>query len=436
MKNTENFNLKKPDISDFYNINDFNENMDVIDEEMKGIQESISNVPNVTTNDQTPTYTKASSLSELVSGEKLSVAFGKLAKAVSDLISHIGNKSNPHSVTAAQVGLGNVSNVTTNNQTPTYTKASTLTALISGEKLSVAFGKLAKAVSDLISHIGNKSNPHNVTASQIPEIGVLQSRPVNNNLLINSNFASPVNQRGETGRSDEGYWIDRWTKDGVVTTTIGVGYIQVSHNTDGNSWFSLSQYVEGSLLGKTLTFSVKEYGGDIVSVTATIPKSVPSTVQTVSTDSVNFSAGISTGMTGLTRGFIKVPEGKTVKLEWAKLELGDTPTPYVARTYDEELLLCQRYYQILFSRDAQLSQLSTGAMRFSKEFGFPMRITPTIDFSECAVDKSMVKQTGFTFSAYASSDRYVVVNCTKASHGLTYANYLGLSGNIYLDAEI
>ena len=69
---------------------------------------------------------------------------------------HIDNKDNPHKVTKEQVGLGNVPNVTTNDQTPTYTEASTNTKLTSGEKLSVAFGKIAKAVSSLISHFADK----------------------------------------------------------------------------------------------------------------------------------------------------------------------------------------------------------------------------------------------------------------------------------------
>ncbi len=81
--------------------------------------------------------------------------------------SHAGNKNNPHSVTKSQIGLGNVPNVTTNNQTATYTKASTLANLVSGETLSAAFGKIAKAITDLISHMGNKSNPHSVTKAQI-----------------------------------------------------------------------------------------------------------------------------------------------------------------------------------------------------------------------------------------------------------------------------
>lgn len=65
------------------------------------------------------------------------------------LTSHTGNTENPHSVTKAQVGLGNVPNVTTNNQTPTYTQASTRTALSSGETLATAFGKIKKWFADL-----------------------------------------------------------------------------------------------------------------------------------------------------------------------------------------------------------------------------------------------------------------------------------------------
>lgn len=47
------------------------------------------------------------------------------------------------------VGLGNVPNVTTNNQTPTFSQASTRDNLVSGEKLSVLFGKIMKWFADL-----------------------------------------------------------------------------------------------------------------------------------------------------------------------------------------------------------------------------------------------------------------------------------------------
>lgn len=38
MKNTVNYGLNKPDLEDFYNINDFNENMDIIDAELFALQ--------------------------------------------------------------------------------------------------------------------------------------------------------------------------------------------------------------------------------------------------------------------------------------------------------------------------------------------------------------------------------------------------------------
>lgn len=82
------------------------------------------------------------------------------------LISHIADKDNPHVVTKEQVGLGNVPNVATNDQTYTFATESTLANLTSGEKASKLFGKIAKAVKDLISHISNTSNPHSVTAAQ------------------------------------------------------------------------------------------------------------------------------------------------------------------------------------------------------------------------------------------------------------------------------
>lgn len=50
---------------------------------------------------------------------------------------------------------GSNATVVINNEAPTYTEASTLATLNSGEKISVAFGKIKKAVTDLMSHLGN-----------------------------------------------------------------------------------------------------------------------------------------------------------------------------------------------------------------------------------------------------------------------------------------
>ncbi len=61
---------------------------------------------------------------------------------------YIGNMKGPKGDT------GDVeANADASNNTVTYTAATTLTDLVKGEKLSVAFAKLAKAVTDLIAHL-------------------------------------------------------------------------------------------------------------------------------------------------------------------------------------------------------------------------------------------------------------------------------------------
>lgn len=72
--------------------------------------------------------------------------------------SHITNKSNPHKVTKAQVGLGNVNN-TSDEDKPVSTAQATAIAEAKAE------GTLAQT--NLTTHIQNKSNPHGVTRDQL-----------------------------------------------------------------------------------------------------------------------------------------------------------------------------------------------------------------------------------------------------------------------------
>lgn len=81
-------------------------------------------------------------------------------------VTSVNGKTGAVQLEKGDVGLGNVPNVSTNDQAPTYTEATTLAKLTSGEKFSAAMGKIAKAITGLIGHIGNRSNPHGVTAAQ------------------------------------------------------------------------------------------------------------------------------------------------------------------------------------------------------------------------------------------------------------------------------
>lgn len=86
---------------------------------------------------------------------------------IQKMIRHLIDFMNPHKVNKEQVGLGNVPNVITNDQTPTYEEAEEFENISSGEKLSIAFGKIQKAISSLLGHINNFDNPHKITKSQI-----------------------------------------------------------------------------------------------------------------------------------------------------------------------------------------------------------------------------------------------------------------------------
>lgn len=216
MKLTEFLKLKKPEATDIPDIDVINSNFDTLDEsvnnkvdkvdgkglssqdftqqekdKLNGIERGaevnkvtsvqdrtgdvkitkadvgLDQVPNVTTNNQTPTYSQNSTLSNIVSGEKISVSFGKIMKAIADLISHIGSKSNPHSVTKSQVGLDNVPNVATNDQQPTFAESGTRTNIASGETLSTLFGKIKKFFADLktVAFTGSYSDLSNKPTS-------------------------------------------------------------------------------------------------------------------------------------------------------------------------------------------------------------------------------------------------------------------------------
>ena len=153
MEKTKNYDLKKPGQDDFYNVQDFDDNMEIIDEHMGKIEN--------------PVYDDAEELETLESGEKIGTAFGKIKLAISAFISHIfdfnnphkvtlsqlggaaaeslashvQNKSNPHSVTKTQVGLGNCDNTADSNKSVKYAVSASFDA--EGNQINMAYLKLS-----------------------------------------------------------------------------------------------------------------------------------------------------------------------------------------------------------------------------------------------------------------------------------------------------
>ena len=169
------------------------------------------------------------------------------------------------------------------------------------------------------------------------------------NLLDNSDFRNPVNQRGKDVYSNAEYTIDRWKSD--------IGGIDISVEDGCVSLFSAGVYnftqVVGDykpLKGKTATFALR-YGGDI---TLVIGYYANGAMQYINAESVN----------GLAIGTIVIPDNVEsitffiqtkaqikASLYWAALYEGeytiDTLPEYQPKGYGAELAECQRYANVL-----------------------------------------------------------------------------------------
>lgn len=168
--------------------------------------------------------------------------WSKVTKTINEIQgvfkSHTENKENPHSVTKSQVGLGNVPNVATNDQTPTYSDTTTLATLNSGEKLNVALQKIKCAITNLISHIGNKSNPHGVTASQVGALPIAGGKLTGNNLNFNDN--------GKIGIDGNGAILEAYKSDGDTKNRRGLGIYDSTYKTNVKDAFMLYDEVGGT----------------------------------------------------------------------------------------------------------------------------------------------------------------------------------------------
>nr|WP_317407141.1 hypothetical protein [Fournierella massiliensis] len=182
-----------------------------------------------------------------------------------DFDAHAASKANPHAVTKTQVGLGNVPNVATNDQTPTYSESAALTQLSSGEKLSAALGKLARAVRSLMEHLANTANPHGVTKSQVGLGNVTNDAQVKRSEMGKAGGVATLDGSGQVPVSQLPSFVDdvlEYASKSAFPARGETGKIYVALDTNLTWRWSGSAYVEISkslALGET---SSTAYPGD------------------------------------------------------------------------------------------------------------------------------------------------------------------------------
>ena len=181
-------------------------------------------------------------------------------------------------------------------------------------------------------HIQNKDNPHGVTAAQVgaathADINAAVKTAAPRNLLDNSDFRNPVNQRGVIVSSN-GLIVDRWyafnrtdgtndtatlTADGIVTN--GASYLQQRIPKgiikDGEKYTLAVHYSDGTVDVNTNGEYMIFDGFDLVNYITSNGKTIAS---------------------------IALYEGEYTI---------DTLPKYQPKGYGAELVECQRYYQII-----------------------------------------------------------------------------------------
>lgn len=257
------------------------------------------------------------------------------------------------------------------------------------------------------------------------------------NLLDNSNFRSPVNQRGKAEYESAGYTIDRWQVYGS-TMKIGVkdAGVQIT-----NSEATLDRSFQQNMLSGTLEDG-KAYTGMIELADGTIYTGSGR----AGTGNVNLTDAANDIYMQVTKGeekdYVKliVKAGKSVTVCRCAIYEGtytdDTLPPYVPKGYAAELLECQKYCVVL-SRYGYFPSpiVSPNMVITSIPINIKMRITPTIDGTLLIYNSQNVAQDGFSFEVAAVGNTLLRIDASKTAHGLTQAA-LRFDSDVVLSADL
>jgi hypothetical protein len=165
------------------------------------------------------------------------------------------------------------------------------------------------------------------------------------NLLDNSDFTNPINQRGATTTTAWQYCLDRWIAriSNMELSVSNNGLTLTSTAIDGYIYQKLKN--PEKYLGKTYTFAICNSEEDILTATFTFPNSIPTSWTgfiDIKKDNMRIYCF---GSKSLAVGFgINDTNASTVTIKWAALYEGEYTTetlpPYVSKGCAVEALNC------------------------------------------------------------------------------------------------
>ena len=258
------------------------------------------------------------------------------------------------------------------------------------------------------------------------------------NLLDNSDFRNPVNQRGfVSGNAVEpyNYFIDRWLNGEASSIVPNMS----SNGIKPNGAFCQRLDSLASYIGRNMTFAVGLSSGDIVTASGTLTDVSSSDITIFNTtDGQNEITVGSDG--GLWYAWIDYPSST---IQWAALYEGsytaETLPPYVPKGYAAELAECQRYYYKIPNNTAFYGFVGSSNNTAYVYFDLlrAMRTTPSYTstrmFYIYSSDGSIETETIKALTTY-SRQVEVSLSVTGITAGIALTGYI--DGSIFLSADL
>lgn len=238
------------------------------------------------------------------------------------------------------------------------------------------------------------------------------------NLLDNSDFRNPVNQRGQTSYTGAVYGIDRWK--GTTSTsalTVNDGYVTFGAGDTLNQHRQFINNDEVNLYGKTVTVACEDSSGNVYCASGVCPNATPSSNTFVGGNNVNGGL-VRLVFDTSSNIYIQIyhPAG-TISLRWVALYEGaytvETLPAYQYRGYAAELAECLRYY---YKANDQYSivpyYFSTPERYYTVMLPAQMRIPPTVQYLNTSGEyKGGWLPTGATVSIVSTSPAHFTMSC-------------------------
>lgn len=276
------------DIKDNPTSNDY---IPVLDSADNG---QMKKTPYVSINDQKPVYTNLSSLAKMVTGEKLGAAFGKIAKAVDELITHLsdtvkhvtaeeraiwnGKANGNHTHTASEVGaLSNIKigTVTTGAAGSSAAASVSTSGTVTTLNLTIPKGDTgAKGTNGTNGAAAGFGTPTATVDANVgtPSVTVTASG-ANTSKVFNFAFKNLKGNKGDKGdKGDTGATGATPTIKAAAGTNIGsVGTPSVAISTSGTTTTFTFNYLKGATGAKGAKGDTGSAGPNVLKVGTSSP---------------------------------------------------------------------------------------------------------------------------------------------------------------------